>query len=118
MDKIYLENLEVFAHHGYYEYEREMGQKFIINTVFELDLSNLSEEDKEKTVCFGNAVRFIYDFTTSHMFKLVEVLANELAKALLEKYPQVSKVTLKISKPQESIPYRIDCPSIEIERER
>lgn len=118
MDRIYLENLEVFAHHGFYEYEREMGQKFIINAVFELDLSNITADDKNKTVCFGNAAGFIYDFTTSHMYNLIEILANELAKALLEKYPQVSKVTIKISKPQESIPYRIDCPSVEIERAR
>ena len=118
MDKIYLENLEVFAHHGYYEYEREMGQKFIINTVFTLDLKDITEDQRQRTISFSDAVSFIYDFTTTHMFKLVEVLADQLAKALLEKYPQVSSVNIKISKPQEPIPYRLDYPTVEVERSR
>lgn len=117
MDKIYLENLEVFAHHGYYEYEREMGQKFIVNAVFYLDLFNAGEDDDLfKTVNYGEASRFIADFITSHMFKLMETLAEKLCEALLIKYPVMHKVKLKISKPQAPIPLRLDCPTIEVER--
>lgn len=118
MDKIYLQNLEVFAHHGYYEYEREMGQKFIINAVFTVDLKDITEEERNRTISFSDAVSFIYDYTTSHMYKLVEVLADKLAAALLEKYPQVHSVNIKISKPQEPIRYRIDYPTVEVERSR
>lgn len=117
MDKIFIENLEVFAHHGYYEYEREMGQKFIVNATFFLDLSKAARgDDLNSTVNYGEASRFIADFMTSHMYNLIETLAENICEALLIKYPVIEKIILRISKPQAPIPLRLDCPSIEIER--
>lgn len=117
MDKIYIENLEVFAHHGYYEYEREMGQKFVVNAVFSLDLSKAGEDDElQETINYGEASRFIADFMTSHMYKLMETLTEKLCEALLIKYPIINNISMRISKPQAPIPLRLDCPSVELNR--
>ena len=37
MDKIEIKGLEVFAHHGVYEEEQRLGQKFVVSAVLSLD---------------------------------------------------------------------------------
>ncbi|MFQ9109863.1 MAG: dihydroneopterin aldolase, partial [Coprococcus sp.] len=37
MDKICIRRLEVYAHHGVYEEEKRLGQKFYITVEMELD---------------------------------------------------------------------------------
>ena len=37
MDKIYIENLKVFAYHGVFPEEKREGQNFYVNAVLEID---------------------------------------------------------------------------------
>ena len=37
MDKIYIENLKIFAYHGVFPEEKREGQNFYVNAVLEID---------------------------------------------------------------------------------
>ena len=48
METIRLNNMIFYAHHGYYEAERELGQKFEVDVVLECDLAKAIESDDLK----------------------------------------------------------------------
>ena len=51
MDKIEIKGLEVFAHHGVYEEEQRLGQKYVVSAVITLDTTaDAQTKDLEKTV--------------------------------------------------------------------
>jgi dihydroneopterin aldolase/2-amino-4-hydroxy-6-hydroxymethyldihydropteridine diphosphokinase len=54
MDKIHIEELEIFANHGVFQEEKKLGQKFLISVELFLDLSEAGKSDAlEKTVNYG-----------------------------------------------------------------
>ena len=54
MDKIEIKGLEVFAHHGVYEEEQRLGQKFVVSAVLSLDTTAAAQtDDLDKTVNYG-----------------------------------------------------------------
>ena len=51
MDKIEIKGLEVFAHHGVYQEEQRLGQKFVVSAVLSLDTTAAAQtDDLDKTV--------------------------------------------------------------------
>ena len=63
-DEIRIDNLKVFAHHGYFQEEKEKGQNFFINAVLYTDLSKAGGSDKlEETVHYGLVCEFMDRFS-------------------------------------------------------
>ncbi len=101
MDKIYLEPLEFFAYHGFFEHEKRDGQTFIISAVLELDLSAAAEsDDLMKTVNYGEVYDAVADITLNHKFDLIEKLALTIIQRLLADFPLLSAVTVRVDKPK------------------
>ena len=48
MDKIKIENLEIFAYHGVFPQEKKNGQKFYINAILKTDLKKAGKTEKFK----------------------------------------------------------------------
>ncbi len=103
MDKINVYGLSFFAHHGVFEDEKINGQQFSIDCEFGVDTSTCGD-DLTKTVHYGEVSLDIIKFSTENRFDLLEMLANNLAKYLLKKYPLMQYVTLTVHKPQAPIP--------------
>ena len=53
LHKIRLTGLEVFAHHGVLDFEREQGQKFFIDATLWVELDANLGDDISKTVNYG-----------------------------------------------------------------
>ena len=45
MDKICIENLEIYARHGVYPEENKLGQKFLICAQLEIDAGKAARQD-------------------------------------------------------------------------
>ena len=45
MDKIRIENLEVFANHGVFPEETKLGQKFLVSITLHVDTRNAGKTD-------------------------------------------------------------------------
>ena len=93
-----LEGMEFYAHHGYYEEERKIGNKYSVDVKMELNVDLAAKEDKlEGTVDYEQ----VYQLISKVMFKeaaLLEYLANLIIELLTSKFPQVKKVWVKVSK--------------------
>ena len=117
MDKITIQNLEVFAKHGVYPEENVLGQKFVFSVVLYTSTRNAGlMDDLMLSVNYGEVSHFIQRFVTAHTWKLLESVAEHLAQALLLEYPLVQQVDLKIQKPWAPVGLPLDTVSVEITR--
>lgn len=117
MYKINIDSLEVWAYHGVAPEEKTLGQRFIISVELLLNYTTLSHGDTvESTVDYSKVCELIKDVTTGEQFNLIETLAETIAERILLEFYKVSKVKVKVSKPNAPIPMHFENVSVEIER--
>ena len=118
MDKIKIQNLEVFANHGVFPEENVLGQKFIVTAILYTDTRTAGQTDElTDSIHYGEISRQIQEFLTAHTFRLLERTAESLAEMLLLKTPHLEKICLEIKKPWAPIGLPLETVSVEIERE-
>lgn len=106
MDRIKIQNLEVFGHHGVFSEETKLGQKFLVNaTMYTNTRAAGYSDDLEKSINYGEVCHFITGYMQNHTFKLIEAVAEHMAQAMLMEYPLLQKLDLEIRKPWR----RSDC---------
>lgn len=117
MDKITIQNLEVFAHHGVFPEENVLGQKFIVTADLYTDTRTAGKTDElASSIDYGELSRQIEHFLTTHTFKLLECAAESLAEMLLLQTPRLNKVGLKLQKPWAPVGLPLETVAVEIER--
>ena len=118
-DKIIISGLEVFANHGVYPAENELGQKFVVSATLYTNLQPAGErDDLDRSINYGEVCHTIDGFLRAHTFKLIEAAAEALAARLLAEYPTLIAVRLKIEKPWAPIGLPLASVAVEIERTR
>lgn len=117
MDKIKIYDLEVFANHGVFPEETALGQKFVISLQLEVNTRSAGKTDcLEQSVNYGEVAQFVTEFTKQNISRLIETAAEELAEALLLRYPLVMGVKLELKKPWAPVKLPLDTVSVEIYR--
>ncbi len=117
MDEIIIENLQIYAYHGVYQEEKEKGQNFYVNAVLYMDAAGPGKEDKrELTASYGEVCHFIHNFVSSHVFNLIETVAEKTAEAVLSEFPLLYGITLEIRKPEAPIGLEFESVSVKITR--
>lgn len=107
-DRIVVAGIEVFAHHGVLEAEKEDGQLFSIDVEMELDLQPAATSDElVDTVDYGTLAERVQQRVAGERWNLIERVAARVADLVLED-PSVSTTTVTIHKPQApiSVPFR------------
>lgn len=117
MDKIKIQNLEVFARHGVFPEENVLGQKFIVTAVLYTDTRAAGQTDElAASIDYGEICREIEHFLTAHTFRLLERAAESLAEMLLLKTPLLKKLRLEIKKPWAPVGLPLKTVAVEIQR--
>jgi dihydroneopterin aldolase len=115
-DIIRLKNMIFYAHHGYYEAERELGQKFEIDIEVEGDLSQGSQDDQLKnTIDYQEIYQIAKDTFGNYKFKLIETVAERISKKVLA-LSGISSVRIRVRKPHVPMNGLLDYVEIEIFR--
>lgn len=119
MDEIRIEGLEVFARHGVYPEETELGQRFVVNAVLYTDTQRAGKTDElAYSTHYGEVSLFIRQWMQENTCKLLEAVAERLAEAILLKYELITAVGLEILKPHAPIPLSFQNVSVRIRRAR
>lgn len=117
LDRIHVENLEVFCNHGVYREENILGQKFLVSCSLYLNTrkAGLSDEISD-SVSYGNVCRCIAAGMKEQNDKLLERVAERLASTILLTFPSVCFVELEVKKPWAPVMMHIDHASVKIRR--
>lgn len=117
MDYISIDNLEVFANHGMYEEEVNLGQKFMISVRMYFDASAAGKgDDLTKSVNYAEVCSDITRWMKTNTCKLIETVAERLANKLLTEYEIIRSADVTVKKPWAPIGLPLECVSITITR--
>ena len=117
MDCIRIDNLEVFAHHGVLEEEKQNGQNFYVNAVLKTDLSKAGATDcLYDSTHYGEVCQQIEKSMTEQTYDLIERAAQKTAEDILLHFPLIQEVTLELRKPHAPIPMNFQSVSVQITR--
>jgi dihydroneopterin aldolase len=99
MDLVFIEDLRIQTVIGVFDWEREITQTVSLNLEMGFDITRAAETDAIADTLDYKAVskRLIF-FVENSEFQLVEALAEECARIVLEEFP-VRWLRLKLSKP-------------------
>ena len=99
MDKIFITALTAEAIIGIYDWEREVKQRLEVDLEMWVDLSAAAKSDAiEDTLNYKSVAKRVLAFVEASRFKLVEALASEIARIVVEEF-KVARVRVTVHKP-------------------
>jgi dihydroneopterin aldolase len=119
-DRILLTGLTFFGRHGVYPAEQELGARFVVDVEARLDLRPAGVRDAlDATVDYGAMYGQVRALVEGPPFRLIEALAEAIARALLGAFPRLSGVVVRVHKPAAPIAGAATAAvAVEIQRER
>lgn len=119
MDRIHIQGLEFHGFHGVPAAEREIGHRYRVDAILELDLRPAAAaDDVALTVDYGEVARTLTLIGTGPSVCLVETLAEQMATAVLQSYPGVQAIELRVAKIHPPVALQFAAAVIEIRRTR
>lgn len=98
MGTISLENMEFFAHHGCYEEEQKIGNKYSVTIIITTDFTQAAvHDDLTKTINYAA----IYQIIAAIMQKpayLLEHIAQKIIMQVFSAFVNIEAVEIKVSK--------------------
>lgn len=117
MDEIKVKNLEVFCHHGVYKEENVLGQKFLVDIICKVDTRAAGKIDElDLSVSYGDICRLVKKEMTRQNDKLLERVAERLAKCILLQFPLIKEIEIEVKKPWAPVLMHMDYASVKIKR--
>lgn len=98
MYRVFLENLEFYAHHGVPAEERVVGHRYVVSLVMEVEGGATASDQVEDTVDYGAVASAVFEVATEKQFKTVERVAHLIAKTILDRFPLTSSVEVRLAK--------------------
>jgi 7,8-dihydroneopterin aldolase/epimerase/oxygenase len=118
-DRITVEGIEFHGFHGVPAAEREIGHRYRVDLHMELDLRpSAAADDVALTVDYGEAARVVIGIGTDPSVRLVETLAERMAAELLERFPLIDAVEIRVAKIHPPVPIPCAASIIQIRRDR
>lgn len=113
MDRVRLKGIVLFGHVGVHEAERATGQKLTIDIEMSADLESAARADSlNDTIDYERVYRVVEATVTSAHHRLIETLARELCRVLLDQFP-AAEVTVRVQKP--NVPFAGTMSAAEVE---
>jgi dihydroneopterin aldolase len=95
---IALEGLEFFAYHGFFEEEQKMGNKYALDITIDADFSKAAQQDKLSLTVNYSTLYQIALKVMQEPSRLLEHIGFRVIEQIRVHYPDVAKVTVRVSK--------------------
>ena len=117
MDRIKIENLEVFCNHGVFPEETRLGQKFLVSCTLYLDTRKAGITDAlEESVNYGTISHLIKTQMEEETYQLIEAVAEHLAETILLFDDKIQGVDITVKKPWAPIGLPLETVAVEVSR--
>lgn len=119
MDKIRINQITAYGYHGALPEEQVLGQNYRANIEMTVDTRAAGERDElAETVNYATVVQDVVNVLTGTPVKLVETLAETIAKKLLSLYPLIHEIQVEVEKPNPPVAANFAGMSVCIRRSR
>lgn len=100
MDKIIIQGLKTKCIIGDYDWERKRPQKIILDLELETDLERVAKKDEltPDMLDYSRLAKEVLHLVEKSSYRLIETLAEEIAKLCLKKFP-IESVKITLAKP-------------------
>jgi 7,8-dihydroneopterin aldolase/epimerase/oxygenase len=115
--EVALHGLELFGRHGAEPEERERGQQFVFDVVFEVGDEVLSDR-LEDAVDYRQVARAVRDVSDGQQFALLEALAAAVADEVLARFAPIQRVQVRVRKPEVVLDPPVEHTAATVERSR
>lgn len=105
-DRITVTGIEALGFHGVNQFERDYGQKFVVDATVHLSVAQAAaSDDLADTVNYSELTKLIVAIVQGEPVNLIETLAERIADAVLAETSahRVSKVKITVHKPNAPI---------------
>lgn len=114
MDKVYLNNVELFGNHGVFKEEKILGQKFILSLELSLDFSGAAKKgDLSKSVHYGELCHNVERIFQEKSYDLIETVVYKIGYYILNEYEMVREVKVLLKKPWAPIGRHLEGAAVE-----
>ena len=119
MDQLRIKDLEVYAYHGVFAAEKELGQRFVLDLILEYDMTRAAKSGElTASVHYGELAQELVKWCQESKEDLIETLAYKLIDRIFLAYPLVQKISLEVKKPWAPVPLPLDTCSVRLQREK
>jgi dihydroneopterin aldolase len=109
--------LELEGFHGATREEREHGQRFLFDVTLVAHDAGVRSDQLGDTVDYTKVAACVQEVSDGHRFNLIEALAAAVADEILARF-NVSRVRVRVRKPQVRLEAPVEWSSATIERTR
>ena len=119
MDRIQLDNIQFYGYHGVFPEETRLGQTFIVSLDLGIDLAAAGQsDDLAQTVNYATVYETVKGIVEGQPLKLIETLAETIARTLLNQEVRIQTITVRVKKPNPPFAAVFDGVTVEITRSR
>jgi len=114
-----MKNMGFFGYHGVLEEEKTLGQKFFVDVELYLDLKKAGKSDDLKdTVSYADVYEMIQRIFQEKKLNLIETVAELICNQILNDYPVIQEVNVRLKKPEAPVAGIYDYFGVELRRKR
>ena len=117
MDILRIKNMAFYAHHGLFEEEAKLGQKFEVDVEVYGDFSGFARGNPPQTVDYPRVCTLVEQVVTGERFGLIEALADRIADVLQSELG-LTNLLVRVRKPNPPVPLNFDGVEVEVRRKR
>ena len=119
MDQLQIKDLEIFAYHGLFPSEKELGQKFVISATLSYDMTKAATDlDLSASVHYGELCQQWTTWFQETSEDLIETVAYKLVERTFEVYSLVQEIQLELKKPWAPVHLPLNTCSVTIHRRK
>lgn len=119
MDTLEIKQLEIFAYHGLFPSEKELGQKFVVDMAIDFDMSYAAKDKNlEKSIHYGELCQQLTKWCQETKEDLIETVAQTLIDKTFDMYPVAKQITLTLKKPWAPIHLPLETCAVTLTRQK
>ena len=119
MDRIVIEDLQVYAYHGVGQAEKENGQMFLVSLRIGVNLEKAAASDKlDHTLNYADVCDGVQTVLQSEKYNLLESVAMKIIEYLFRTYSDIMEIRVLLKKPWAPMKHHLKYAAVELERRR
>lgn len=113
--KLKIHNAVFYAYHGVMSEEQNLGRKFEVDVEIDYDITDAVTHDRlEYAINYEQIYKNLKEILTENKFYLVEKIAYKIGQKLLEKFPNIDKLRVRVRKLHPPVGGLIDFVEAEV----